>query len=71
MNICREIDPYCQWLNTVSDTGPHAMRGLLRPLILATFANKIHFLSFYNFLDFLEFFQIFWAIFFQSHRYAT
>ena len=46
-----------------SDTGPHIVRGPLRPLTLVTFAKKIHFLSFSNILDFLEFFHIFLTIF--------
>ena len=52
-----------------SDTGPHTMRGPLRPLTLVTFAKKIHFLSFSNILDFLEFFHIFLTIF--PNRTAT
>ena len=44
-----------------SDTGPHIVRGPLRPLTLVTFAKKI--LSFSNILDFLEFFHIFLTIF--------
>ena len=52
-----------------SDTGPHIVRGPLRPLTLVTFAKKIHFLSFSNILDFLEFFHIFLTIF--PNRTAT
>ena len=58
-----------------SDTGPHIVRGPLRPLTLVTFAKKIHFLSFSNILDFLEFFHIFLTIFPNRaatyRRYAT
>ena len=52
-----------------SDTGPHIVRGPLRPLTLVTFAKKMHFLSFSNILDFLEFFHIFLTIF--PNRTAT